>query len=135
MPTVNNFLNFGFPFAFTQCFPSIWKIVWIKDHEREIAIEEASNNLKIIENELKDKRFFGGDTIGVVDIVANFLGFWLKAIEEAAGFELVTEEKFPILYKWMNEFVSFGVIKENLPPRDKLLAAFQARFHASSWKY
>lgn len=69
--------------------------------------------------------------IGLVDIVANFIGFWLGIIEEAMGVKLLTEEKYLKLYKWSEEFVNCSAIKENLPPRDKLLAFMRARYGVS----
>ncbi|KAJ0027519.1 hypothetical protein Pint_35295 [Pistacia integerrima] len=93
-------------------------------------MEEACGHLKTLENELKN-RFFGGEKIGVVDIVANFIGFWLGCIQEASGVAILTEEKFPKLHKWSGEFVSCDVVKENLPPRYKLIACLRSRFGAS----
>jgi glutathione S-transferase len=40
--------------------PAIWQIMLSKENEREKAIEEAIQHLKTLENELKDKKFFGG---------------------------------------------------------------------------
>ena len=91
-------------------------------------MEEASELLKFLENELKEKRFFGGETIGLVDIAANVIGFWVGVFEETTGVELLTKEKFPKLSNWTNEYVSNSFIKENLPPRDKLIAYFRNRF-------
>ncbi|KAF2306211.1 hypothetical protein GH714_015840 [Hevea brasiliensis] len=127
--------RFWAKFIDEKCNPAIWQIIWSREKEREKAIEEAIVHLKTLENELKDKKFFVGETIGVVDIVANSIGFWLGVIQEATGIELVTKERFPILSNWIDEYVSCSVIKENLPPRDKLLAAFKSRFNAPAWKY
>uniref|UniRef100_A0A5B7CD02 glutathione transferase n=1 Tax=Davidia involucrata TaxID=16924 RepID=A0A5B7CD02_DAVIN len=124
--------RFWAKFLDEKCLPAIWKSCWSKGEEQEQAMEEACENLKILENELKGKKFFGGETIGLVDIVANFIGFWVGVIQEASGVELVTQNKFPILCKWMDEFVNCKVIKENLPPRDKLVAFFQARYKDTS---
>ncbi|CAK7333639.1 unnamed protein product [Dovyalis caffra] len=127
--------RFWAKFIDEKCMPATWQIMFRKEDEREKAIEEAIQNLKVLENELKDKKFFGGDKIGLVDIVANFIGFWLGAAQEAAGVELVNKESFPVLCKWIDEYVNCKVIKENLPPRDKLIAFLQPRFMASTWKY
>lgn len=127
--------RFWVKFLDDTCMPAIWQIMWSKENQREKAIKEAIQHLKTLENELKDKRFFGGETIGLVDIVANFIGFWLGAVQEASGMELVNKERFPVLCRWIDEYVNCSVVKENLPPRDELIAFLQTRFSASSWKY
>ncbi|GMI96469.1 glutathione S-transferase TAU 8 [Hibiscus trionum] len=104
-----------------KCMPAIWKAFWCPDDEREKAVEEACGCLKTLESALNGKRFFGGEEIGFVDIAANFVGFWLRTIQEVTGLELVSAEKFPDLLKWSDEFVKHSVVKESLPPRDKQL--------------
>ncbi|KAA8516356.1 hypothetical protein F0562_016649 [Nyssa sinensis] len=122
--------RFWAKFLDEKCLPALWKACWSKEDEQEKAMEEASELLKILENELKGKKFFGGDKIGLVDIVANFVGFWVGVIQEAKGKEelLLTHKKFPILCKWIDEYVNCSVIKENLPAKDKLVAYFRTRF-------
>ncbi|KAK7286850.1 hypothetical protein RJT34_22153 [Clitoria ternatea] len=113
-----------------KCLPAISKAAWnVEKEEREKGIEESSEAIQFLENELKHK-FFGGENIGFVDIVAGFLAFWLPVIEEASGFTLLSSEKFPKLHKWSEEFINHPVVKENLPPRERLLGFFKAR-HAS----
>lgn len=97
-------------------------------------MNEACELLKLLENELKDNKFFGGETIGLVDIVANFIGCWLKDLQQFAGVELLTKEKLPKLFEWSDEFVNNVVIKECLPPREKLLSLFRAHFEAVASK-
>ncbi|KAG5550353.1 hypothetical protein RHGRI_015348 [Rhododendron griersonianum] len=70
-----------------------------KGKEQEQAKEEAIDLLKTLEGQLKDKRFFGGDTIGLVDIVAIVTWYWVQVIQEATGLELLTEERFPELFR------------------------------------
>lgn len=99
-------------------------------------MEEVSVCLNILENELKDKKFFGGESIGFLDIAANFIGFWLEVIGEAVGVEeFLKRDEFPNLCKWRDEYVECSVIKENLPPRDKLLAFFRARFESAGGQF
>ncbi|XP_015897031.1 probable glutathione S-transferase [Ziziphus jujuba] len=133
-----------------KCMSALWKAFWkhsynwevvssrhhgetllgCEDHEK--AKEEAKEHLKTLENELKDKKFFGGETVGLVDIVGNFIAYWLPRIQEASGVELLTEEKYPRLYQWIHEFENHDVVKEKLPPSDKLLAFFRGRFESVS---
>jgi len=118
-------LKFEFFFFFSQCLIAVTKACLGEEKEREKAVEEACELLKFLEEELEEKRFFGGESIGMVDIVANVIAFWLGIFEEVSGVELLTTQKFPKLCNWAHEFVSNGVIKENLPPRDKLIAHFR----------
>ncbi|WVZ21728.1 hypothetical protein V8G54_000272 [Vigna mungo] len=106
--------------------PALWNACWSDEKGREKATEEAIEALEILQEALKEKRFFGGESIGLVDIAANFIGYWVEILQEIAGLKLLTLEKFPKLYKWSQEFVNHPVIKEGLPPRDQLFAFFKA---------
>ncbi|KAM1353086.1 hypothetical protein TB2_032309 [Malus domestica] len=112
-----------------KCLPATYKVLWGCE-ELENAVEEACELLKILENELKDKKFFAGETVGLVDIVANFIGYWLRAIQEVVGVELLTKEKLPKLYNWSDEFCS--VFQESLPPKDKLVAHIRGRLQSTN---
>ncbi|KAK3013602.1 hypothetical protein RJ639_008420 [Escallonia herrerae] len=109
------------------CMLSIWNAFSAKE-ELEKAIKEACENLKLLENELGGKRFFGGGSLGIVDIVACFLGFWLGIIQEVTGLELLTKEKFPNISGWVDEFLGCSIVKESLPPRELLLGFFRTCF-------
>ncbi|CAI0471194.1 unnamed protein product [Linum tenue] len=128
--------RFWAQFIEEKCNGGLWKIMWCKDEEeRGKLVEEASQCFITLEGELKGNKFFGGEEIGMVDIAANFIGYWLGVVQEVSGMELVTRDKFPVLCKWMDEFVEHSVVKETLPPRDELHAEFEARLGAPSWKY
>ena len=100
-------------------------------HEREKTVEEAIELLKILENELKDKKYFGGETVNFVDIAGNFIAHWLPVLQQVCGVEILNEERFPKLCQWSDEFVNRSVVKEVFPPRDKLNALFKARFESN----
>ncbi|XWS67147.1 hypothetical protein CRYUN_Cryun05aG0262200 [Craigia yunnanensis] len=119
--------RFWAKFIDEKCFPALWKAGGVPENERENAVKEACECLKTLESALNGKRFFGGDAIGLVDIAANFIAFWLRILQETTGHELLSAEKFPELFKWTDEFVSYSVVKESMPPRDKLTAFFKAR--------
>ncbi|CAH2054404.1 unnamed protein product [Thlaspi arvense] len=105
-----------------------WKACWGPEDEREKLVEEAYERLTCLENELGDKQFFGGETIGFVDIAADFIAYWLGIAQEASGVTIMTAEKFPKLQRWSENFVGNNVIKEVLPPKQKLVALFKAQF-------
>ncbi|XP_058751785.1 probable glutathione S-transferase [Vicia villosa] len=106
--------------------PAIWNACRGAEKGSEKSVEEAFEALKLLEDEIKDKKFFGGETIGLVDIAASFIGYWVDILQEIAGLKLLTIEKFPKVFKWSQEFINHPVIKEGLPPRDELFAFFNA---------
>ncbi|XP_028783568.1 probable glutathione S-transferase [Neltuma alba] len=99
------------------------------EKEREKGKEEVSEALQIMENELRGK-FFHGDSIGIVDIAAVYVAFWLPIIQEAGGLQLFTADKFPKLEKWTHEFLNLPYVKPTLPPREKPLAYYKNLFHS-----
>ncbi|PNX54685.1 glutathione S-transferase gst [Trifolium pratense] len=106
---------------------SFKSVFTVDKKEREKNIEESTEALKILENELKDK-FFGGEEINFVDIAAVFIAFWIPLIQDIAGLKLFTNEKFPKLYNWSQEILNHPAVKENLPPRDPIFAFLKARY-------
>ncbi|KAK7395193.1 hypothetical protein VNO78_15740 [Psophocarpus tetragonolobus] len=82
--------------------------------------------LQFLEDEIKDKKFFGGKEIGLVDIADVFIAFWMPVVQEVAGLELLSSEKFPKLYKWSQEFINHPVVKELLPLRDPLFGVYRS---------
>lgn len=109
----------------------MWKAFWSEGDGQEKDKEEAYEVLKVLDNELKDKKFFGGDDIGFVDIVANFVGFWVGILEEATGVVLVTSEKFPNFCRWRDQYLDCDKVKENMPPREMLLGYYKSRVQAA----
>ncbi|KAA8536852.1 hypothetical protein F0562_029330 [Nyssa sinensis] len=93
--------------------------------QQEKEVMQARDALKILDGELKDKKFFGGDTIGFVDIVLGGISVWLGVIEEAACFKVSDPIEFPRLKKWMDGISELSIIKEAVPPRDTLVLHFQ----------
>ena len=96
-----------------------------KTEEREKDLEETEKTLEPLEKELQNKKFFGGNQIGFVDIVGTVIAYWIPAIEEGFGFELLTSKKFPKLTKWSEEIVKNSVVKQVLPPKSVLVAYLQ----------
>ncbi|PIN08264.1 Glutathione transferase [Handroanthus impetiginosus] len=94
------------------CLPAIQKAWSNIEEEQAKAKEEATQLLEFLDHAIKDKKFFGEDSIGLVDIIGNFVGYWLVIIAELAGLKIMTQDNF---------------VKENLPPKDKLAAHLRAK--------
>ncbi|KAJ4721429.1 putative Glutathione s-transferase [Melia azedarach] len=105
---------------------SIWNVFIKQGKEQEEAIGEASENLKFLEEELKGKKFFGGEKIGLLDLALGWLANLVPVLEEIIGVKIIDKKKFPLLSAWMQEFAEAPTIKETWPPHDKLLTKFRA---------
>ncbi|XP_009764523.1 glutathione transferase GST 23-like [Nicotiana sylvestris] len=108
--------------------PELFAIFHKIGEEQAKATEKAKEMLKIIEKQsLGEKKFFGGDTIGLTDIVFGWIALWLEVIQEAAEVKVFDSLSFPRLHVWIHNFKQVPVIKENTPHRDAMLAYFKRR--------
>eukprot|EP00268_Persea_americana_P053565 TRINITY_DN606_c0_g1_i2.p1 TRINITY_DN606_c0_g1~~TRINITY_DN606_c0_g1_i2.p1 ORF type:complete len:224 (-),score=50.26 TRINITY_DN606_c0_g1_i2:268-939(-) len=94
--------------------------------EKVKAAKEAQETLKPLEELLKEKRFFGGQTIGYLDIAFGWMAIWLPLVEEILGVTFVDESTLPLLHTWFQEFPNIPLVKERLPPREKLVPKLKA---------
>ncbi|KAE8691772.1 Maternal effect embryo arrest 60 [Hibiscus syriacus] len=95
------------------------KVSFTTGKEQEQAMEELTEQLKLLENELKGKPYFAGEAIGYLDIVvANFLVFWFRNLQEALGINMFTKERFPIIFKWIEKLVTIDVIEVCRIPKE-----------------
>ena len=99
-----------------------------RGREREEAIEEAQQHLKTLESELKEKKIFGRESLGFVDIAAHLL-VWLVVAQEALGVEILTE-KFPAVHELYQRLADEAVFKECMPPKEQLIAYLKVRLGA-----
>lgn len=91
-------------------------------------MEESHRNLQTLEDHLQNKRFFGGDNLGFVDLVAGpFLAHWTIISQEVSGVEkIIAEDKYPTVCKWIVDFKNCPAVKDSLPSRGKLFDHFKA---------
>ncbi|XP_073050139.1 probable glutathione S-transferase [Primulina eburnea] len=122
--------RFWAKFLDEKCVSTLWKACWIPGEDHVKDKEEAQEFLQLLDNELKGKKFFGGDSFTLADIAGNFIAFWFGIIIEVVGVELMTNDKFPNLCAWIDEFNSS--FKEHLPDRDKLTELIRGRFLEAS---
>ncbi|GLT47943.1 hypothetical protein SLA2020_215960 [Shorea laevis] len=107
---------------------SISKVLQSSGEEQEKARKESLEMLEIIEEHapgLGQKKFFGGDKIGMVDLTLGRLAHWMGVTEEVTGVKIMEAGKFPRLEAWMKNFKEDPVIKENLPEFKDTLAVMK----------
>lgn len=104
---------------------------WSEGDEQNKLINESNEYLSILDGELKGKKLYEGESIGIVDISLNFFTVWADALQKVSGINLVNEEKYPNICKWTQEFISCDAVKESIPDKQKLQAIFQDRKDSS----
>lgn len=96
------------------------------EDDREEKAAQVVETLKIIQDEgLGDERFFGGETVGVVDLYYGWVAHWLEPMEQVVGVRILESTTLPRLHRWAMDFKQQPVVKENLPDSAALLGHFQ----------
>lgn len=89
------------------------------------AFERLKEGLVVLEDAFakcsKGKDFFGGDSIGYLDIAFGCCLGWIKASEKMVEVVLLDETKTPGLVGWAERFCSHEAVKGTLPETEKLL--------------
>jgi glutathione S-transferase len=67
------------------------------------------------------KAFFGGASVGLVDLALGSQLSWLKAVEVITGEEFFGGDKTPLLAAWMARFSQLDAAKVALPDVDKVI--------------
>lgn len=104
-----------------------WTAFRTSGEEQKSAVRESFEVLRTIEEKAlvgKDK-FFGGNQIGMADIVLGSLGYWAEALGPMIEIEFLDPTKFPLFQKWLNHFKEAPVVKENLPDPELLFTFFK----------
>ncbi|RDX63664.1 putative glutathione S-transferase, partial [Mucuna pruriens] len=104
-----------------------WVATCSSGDKQENAVKVAREAMEKIEEEIKGKKFFGGENIGYLDIALGWISYWLPIWEEVGSMQIIDPLKCSATTAWMTNFLSHPVIKDSLPPRDKTLGYFNRR--------
>ncbi|KAJ9709295.1 hypothetical protein PVL29_000989 [Vitis rotundifolia] len=112
--------------------PSIYNIITSKGKEQEKAIEDSREVLKVFEEGIErdfpaKSPFLNGGTLGFLDIVVGSTACNFKAFNEV--FAVVFDpEKNPAFCSWVTAMKDCPLMKETLPPHDRLVAKISKFF-------
>lgn len=125
---------------FLQLFPVMSELRSAQGEEEKAALRERVIEGMILLEEAfvkcsEGKGYFGGDSIGFLDIALGSSLGWLKAMETVSGIKLIDETKTPALFGWAQRFSLNDAVKDVMPETGKLielLKMIQSRAKASS---
>jgi glutathione S-transferase len=95
------------------------KKVWITKGEEQVAAKkEYFETYKILEGELGEKPFFGGETFGFVDIALITFYSWFYAYETFGNFSM--EAECPKIIAWVKRCLQKESVAKTLPDQKKI---------------
>ncbi|KAF4369579.1 hypothetical protein G4B88_021384 [Cannabis sativa] len=113
------------PISESLVLPAVWDaFTKAAGKEQEEAYSRSIEKLKLLDEELKGKKLFGGEEIGMVDIALGWLSNLVSVFEEITGLKFIDEHTMPRLSAWKAALNEIPVVKENWPDYAKLLTKF-----------
>jgi len=85
---------------------------------QEAAKKEFIEALKLLEQELGDRNFFGGDKLDFVDVAFIPLYHWFRGYE-AFG-KIGVDKECPKFFAWANRCMQIECVSKSLPDQDKI---------------
>ncbi|CAK8578587.1 unnamed protein product [Lathyrus sativus] len=109
-----------------------WRAMVRKGEEGEKYLKEAREVMEKLEEEINGKKFFGGNNIGYLDLALGWITCWLPIWEEIGSMQVLDPLKCPSISSWKINFLNDPVIKDNLPPKDKMIVYCHRRIEEFS---
>ncbi|KAH9622990.1 hypothetical protein KSS87_023091 [Heliosperma pusillum] len=95
------------------------KKIWTsKGEDQEVAKKESIEHLKVLEEQLGDKPYFGGDTFGYVDVSLIPYYSWFYLLETEGNFKI--EESNPKIIEWAKRCMQRESVAKTLPDQKKV---------------
>lgn len=87
--------------------------------EKETSKKEFLEILKLLEGELGDKPFFGGENFGFVDVALITFSCWFEVLETHGGFSV--KEQCPKLNEWVERCMAKESVSKSLAESNKVV--------------
>ncbi|KAL3734009.1 hypothetical protein ACJRO7_023372 [Eucalyptus globulus] len=108
-----------------KIYPVGRKVWQSRGEAQEAAKKEYIECLKVLEGELGDKAYFGGERFGYVDVSLIPFYSWFYGLETTANFSIV--EECPKLVAWAKRCMQRESVAKSLPDQRKLYDFLLAR--------
>ncbi|KAI3908236.1 hypothetical protein MKX01_027258 [Papaver californicum] len=93
--------------------------VWTsKGEDQEKAKKEFIETLKVLEAELGEKPYFGGEKLGFVDVALVPFYSWFYAYETCGNFSI--EDECPKIVSWAKKCLEVDSVSQALPESEKV---------------
>nr|CAB3495446.1 unnamed protein product [Digitaria exilis] len=112
---------------------SSWMMVFKgkTDEEKAEGTKQSFAVAATLEGQLREcskgKPFFGGDSVGYVDVALGGFVAWVHAIEKLYGLKLFDAANTPLLAAWLDRFCALDAAKAVMPEVDKLVELAKMR--------
>ncbi|KAL5826417.1 hypothetical protein ACOSQ3_018268 [Xanthoceras sorbifolium] len=125
-------IRFWANFYDQKLLPSTYPIIYSEGEEREKTMAEFRELLRMFEEGIKKdfptrKPFFNGEDLGFLDVTVAANSCMYRAFEEALALDYELNN-YPAFLSWLNALKGCPVVKETLPPHDKLVAIIRKMF-------
>ncbi|XBJ09508.1 hypothetical protein VPH35_014571 [Triticum aestivum] len=95
------------------------------EEEKSEGLKQTFAAVETLEGALREcskgEGYFGGETVGLVDISLGSLLSWLNATEVMSGTKIFDPVKTPLLAAWMERFSKLDAAKAALPEVDRVV--------------
>ncbi|XP_031488537.1 glutathione S-transferase U17-like [Nymphaea colorata] len=122
-----------------KLFPPFRAILTTEGEEQKAKVGQVVAALEMLEEGFgkcnKGGKFFGGQTIGLVDLILGSLVSWMTVMDGLAETQLLDPNKIPRLAAWAENFCEMPEVKGVLPEIAKLVEVgkgIQARERAAA---
>ncbi|XP_073027781.1 glutathione transferase GST 23-like [Primulina eburnea] len=120
--------RFWVKFAEEKVLGGLWGVLCSEGEIQEERLKLAMDALQTMEEILKGKMFFGGETIGYLDLTLGFISYMLPVWEEIACLKILDPSKYPALIAWIHNFLDHEAIKgEYMPSKEQMKTYFAWR--------
>ncbi|KAI4388014.1 hypothetical protein MLD38_000391 [Melastoma candidum] len=112
--------RFWADFADKKVISSIRSVWYGKAEAQETAKKELAEWVKLLESEIGEKAYFGGETFGLLDLSLVPYYWWFLALKKSLDLGPVCELELPKLEEWLKRCLLRDSVNTALPDLDKL---------------